>query len=264
MLRYSLLLITLTTLLFQANAEPLKIVCHEFAPFSYQDSNMRTTGILVEIAREACSSWEQGCEIELLPNKRAKQAFNSGLAKGHFLGWNEERAKTIWFSVPLLETEYGFYVLKHSGISKIDQLSGKTIAVLAPSNTYQSLQSINLHQQQLGNETMSILKFNSANQQPIKMLAIERFDAYFVNRDVGTYYANQLRFTDLNYISSNRRIHYYLGFTMAFNDYNTIKRFNHHLDTLLHQGAFNKLYQQWNIQPPKLNKTEYPSFNIPF
>lgn len=264
MLRSYLLLIALASLLFEANAQPLKIVCHEFAPFSYLDANKQVTGILVEIVKQACSSWEPDCEIELLPNRRAKQFFHSGLAKGHFLGWNSERAKTIWFSVPLLETEYGFYSLKNKNISKINQLSNKVIGVFAPSNTYQSLLNIDKKQQQSGQQPMKIVKFTSANQQPLKMLAIERFDAYFVNRDVGAYYANQLNLSDLRYLSSKDRIHYYLGFKMQYNDYDTIKSFNHHLDKLLRQGKFDGLFEQWKIQAPTLAPSEYPGLNIPF
>ncbi|SQH74148.1 protein of unknown function [Shewanella benthica] len=69
---------SLTSLLVNADAKPLKIICHEFAPCSFQDSNNQLTDILVEIARLACKSWEQGCEIELFPNKRAKKAFHNG------------------------------------------------------------------------------------------------------------------------------------------------------------------------------------------
>lgn len=265
MFRYVLIfLVSLTSLLVNADAKPLKIVCHEFAPFSFRDSNNQITGILVEIARLACKSWEQGCEIELLPNKRAKKAFHSGQANGHFLGWNEERATSIWFSVPMLETEYGFYSLKQSNLSKINLLSGKLIGVLAPSNTYQSLLTIDFNQQQLGLEPMKIIMLNSANQQPLKMLAIGRFDAYFVNRDVGSYYAIQLNISDLDYLSSNEKTHYYLGFKMQYNNYDTIKSFNHHLATLLHQGVFEPLFKHWHVKTPKLNPSQYPSLNIPF
>ncbi|WP_076412372.1 ABC transporter substrate-binding protein [Shewanella sp. UCD-KL12] len=264
MLRYSLLLILLFSTIFQSHAESLKIVCHEFAPFSYEDENHNVTGILVEITRQACKSWEHSCDIELLPNKRAKQVFHSGLAEGHFLGWNAERANSIWFSVPLLETEYGFYTLKHKEVKTINQLAGKNIGVFAPSNTYQSLLDIDKRVQQSGMPAMHIYQFNSANEQPLKMLSIERFDAYFVNRDVGAFYAHQLGLNGLDYLGSEDKIHYFLGFKMRYNNYDIIKSFNHHLDTLLRQGEFDTLYKQWKMQPPSLPQSEYSPLNIPF
>ncbi|RTR37235.1 transporter substrate-binding domain-containing protein [Shewanella canadensis] len=244
-------------------AQPLKIVCHEFAPFSFQDVN-QTTGILVEIAQIACRSWEDGCEIELLPNRRAKQTFNHGLANGHFMGWNEDRAKSIWFSIPLLQTEYGFYSLQNKRISKVEQLAEKNVGVLAPSNTYESLLEIDKSLQQLGHLPMNIIQLASANEQPIKMLAMARFNAYFVNRDVGAYYADRLDIQNLHYLSSGKVIQYHLGFKIQFNKYETIKSFNHHLESLFQQGVFDSLFHSWNMSPPKLNQSEYLGLNIPY
>lgn len=245
-------------------AQPLKIVCHEFAPFSYRDSKENITGILVEMARLACQDWPQGCELELLPNKRAKQQFNQGMAHGHFLGWNEERALTTWFSIPLLQTEYGFYSLQNKRVSKIEQLAEKSIGVLAPSNTYESLLKIDKDLQERGHSPMNIIQLASANEQPIKMLAMERFNAYFVNRDVGAFYADRLDINNLHYLSSREVIHYYLGFKMRHNKYETIKSFNHHLESLFLQGGFDSLFHSWNMQIPKLNQSKYPHLNVPY
>lgn len=260
---FFILIVAITCLTNNTNAKPLKIVCHEFAPFSFQ-ANKQTTGILVEIAQLACRSWKDGCEIELLPNRRAKLDFYHGLANGHFMGWNQLRAESIWFSIPLLQTEYGFYSLKNNKISQIEQLTEKYVGVFAPSNTYESLLVINKKLEEMGLSPMNIIQLASANEQAMKMLAMDRFHAYFVNRHVGAYYANQLDIQNLHYLSSGETIHYYLGFNMQYNDYDTIKSFNHHLDSLYRQGTFDSLLNHWNMQAPIHDQSQYPKFNIPF
>ncbi len=245
-------------------AQPLKIVCHEFAPFSYQDTHKNITGILVEIARLACQDWPQGCELELLPNKRAKQQFNQGLASGHFLGWNQERALTTWFSVPLLQTEYGFYSLPTQPLTAINQTSGMDIGVFAPSNTHTSLIKIDKQQQYLGYLPMNIIQSNSGDDQPLKMLDKKRFEAYFVNKNVGAYYAKQIGLHDLHYLSSGLPTRYYLGFKMKHNDYKTIKAFNHLLVRLYRAHRFDALFAKWGMTPAPILPTEFPNLNVPY
>lgn len=245
-------------------AQPLKIVCHEFAPFSYRDSKENITGILVEIARLACQDWPQGCELELLPNKRAKQQFNQGLAHGHFLGWNQERALTTWFSIPLLQTEYGFYSLQAQPLTNINQTAGTAIGVFAPSNTYASLVKIDKQQQRLGHSPMEFILSSSGDEQPLKMLQKRRFDAYFVNKEVGAYYSKQIGLHDLHYLSSGLPTRYYLGFKMKHNDYETIKAFNHLLIKLYQNHRFDKIFAKWKMIPSPILPVEFSDLNVPY
>ncbi|ABV38826.1 extracellular solute-binding protein, family 3 [Shewanella sediminis HAW-EB3] len=245
-------------------AQPLKIVCHEFAPFSYQDQQQNITGILVEIARLACQDWPQGCEIELLPNKRAKQQFNQGLAHGHFQGWNEERALTTWFSIPLLQTEYGFYSPLAQPLTDLKQTSGKNIGAFGPSNTLTSLINIDRQQVRLGLPPMEIILSSSGDEQPLKMLHKRRFDAYYVNKEVGAYYAKHLGLNDLYYLSSGQPIHYFIGFKMKHNEYETIKAFNHLLVKLYQNHRFDEIFAKWKMIPSPLLPTEFPDLNVPY
>jgi len=245
-------------------AKPLKIVCHEFAPFSYQDQHKNITGILVEIARLACQNWPQGCEIELLPNRRAKQQFNQGLAHGHFQGWNEERALTTWFSIPLLQTEYGFYSPQTQPITTLNQTSGMDIGVFGPSNTLTSLMRIDRQQALLGHSPMDIMLSTSGDEQPLKMLQKKRFDAYYVNKEVGAYYAQQIGLHNLHYLPSGLPIRYYLGFKMKHNEYQTIKEFNHLLVRLYKNHRFDEIFAKWKMTPSPVLPAEFPDLNIPY
>ncbi|WP_299798421.1 ABC transporter substrate-binding protein [uncultured Shewanella sp.] len=261
-----LYLILLVTFLISGclSAQPLKIVCHEFAPFSYREQNQKITGILVEITRLACQDWPQGCEIELLPNKRAKQQFSQGLAQGHFQGWNEERALTTWFSIPLLQTEYGFYSPLTRPLTDLRQTPGKSIGTFGPSNTLSSLMRLDSRQVRLGFPPINIMLASSGDEQPLKMLQKRRFDAYYVNKEVGAYYAKQLGMDDLYYLSSGQPIHYFIGFKMLHNDYETIKAFNHLLLKLYRAHRFDALLAQWGMQASPLLPAEFSDLNIPY
>ncbi len=245
-------------------AAPLKIVCHEFAPFSFINAEGKTTGVLVEMIRTACKEWPEGCEIDLLPNRRAKQLFHSGKANGHFLGWNPQRAQEMWFSVPLIDTEYGFYTLPEFKLSQVEQAAGKTIAVFMPSNTYYALKAL---EQKLINQGLSPLKirpFTAGNSQPLKMLIRERFDAYYVNKAVGAYYAQQLGYKDLAYLPASETIRYFLAFKKESNDKSQIKQFNQLLFKLKREGKFDRLYQKWNVSPSQVSPSEFEQLSIPF
>lgn len=258
-------LILVPNLLFTPflSAAPMSIVCHEFAPFSFIDKQGETTGVLVEMARIACNQWPEGCDIKLLPNRRAKQVFHSGAANGHFLGWNPQRAEQMWFSIPLLDTEYGFYSLPTSPIHALNQTAGKEVGVFMPSNTYYSLKTIDNELQDQGLPPMKIRPFTAGNLQPIKMLIKQRFDAYFVNKAVGAYYAKQLGYSDLHYISSHKTVQYFLAFKKDHNAKQTVLEFNRLLLNLMEQGAFNELFKQWQVSPATIDPKQFDRLSIP-
>lgn len=266
-MKNSILAFWLTTSLFFSAASlpaPLKIVCHEFAPFSFIDDKSRTTGVLVEMIRIACKEWPEGCEIDLLPNRRAKQLFHSGKANGHFLGWNPQRAQEMWFSLPLIDTEYGFYTLPESRLSQVEQAAGKTIAVFMPSNTYYALKTLEHTLTSQGLAPLQIRPYTAGNNQPLKMLIRKRFDAYYVNKAVGAYYAQQLGYKDLAYLSASETIRYFLAFKKESNDKNQIKQFNQLLFKLKREGRFDGLYQKWNVSPSQVSPSEFEQLSIPF
>lgn len=263
---FLLVALFLPSLLLSRNVigEPISIVCHEFAPFSFVDKQGKITGALVEIARLACAEWPDGCDIKLLPNRRAKQLFHSGEINGHFLGWNPQRAEQMWFSLPLLDTEYGFYTLPSTPLNSLSQAAGKEIAVFMPSNTYYSLKTLDNDLQNNDLPPMKISPFTAGNIQPLKMLLKRRFDAYYVNKAVGAYYAEQMGYEDLHYISSNETVQYFLAFKKDFNDKETIEAFNQILYKLMQEGAFNQLFEKWRVSPSSIEPSQFDRLSIPF
>ncbi len=72
--------------LISAQANTLKIAFFDFAPYSFQEEG-ELKGIMVEMTRLACQRWEEGCQLKLWPNRRARQQMNSGETGAMGLAW---------------------------------------------------------------------------------------------------------------------------------------------------------------------------------
>src|SRR5712691_9227977 len=82
----------------------------DFAPFNYEVNGV-VSGPAADVIRKVCAEMKIDCPMTLLPWRRAQQEVEEGKINGMFvIGWNAERAKSLYFSPPLLETEYGFFV----------------------------------------------------------------------------------------------------------------------------------------------------------
>src|SRR5688500_10945876 len=94
---------------FASGAE-LKFNTQNFEPFNYEVGGV-VSGPAADIIRKVCAAMKIGCTLNLLPWRRAQEEVKNGTAHGMFvIGWNEERAKWLHFSLPLMNTEYGFFV----------------------------------------------------------------------------------------------------------------------------------------------------------
>ncbi|WP_428612259.1 substrate-binding periplasmic protein [Shewanella sp.] len=247
-----------------SNSSNLNIVYHDFAPFSYQDNQGQAQGILVELTQAVCQQWPGQCDIAIRPYRRAIHLFASGEAKGIFLGWNRERAETMWFSLPLVQTEYGFYTLKDFPLTQLSQVAGKIIGVYGPSNTYSSLM---LQQDKIKRLSLPPLLtdiYPQGDALPMRMLQKRRFDAYYVNKDVGRFYARQIGLNGLHYLSADREILYCVAFNKAVTDSETVRQFNHLFVKLLQQGRLDKIYQKYEMQPIRLPEEDLAAKSIPY
>ncbi|NMH64956.1 substrate-binding periplasmic protein [Shewanella salipaludis] len=242
----------------------LHIVFHEFAPFSFVDDQGKATGALVEIAQRVCQDWPDKCEISLRPNRRAKQLFFTGEMQATFLGWSQERASSMWFSLPMVETEYGFYSLKNNPFIPEQATADTVVGVFSPSNTHGSLQKIERQRQQQGMARLRVELYPQANEAPLRMLQKGRFDAYYVNKDVGAYYAKRLGLTALDYTPGETHVRYCLAFEMHHTPFESVKAFNRLFQELLSQGRLDAIYRKWHMTPALLDPIMYPELNMPF
>ena len=243
---------------------PLQLVFHDFAPFSYQDSQGTNQGILIDLANRVCQDWPDSCDVQLRPFRRARQMFAHGEAQGIFFGWNGERAKTMWFSLPLVETEYGFYSQQQDKFTDLTQLSGVTVGVYGQSNTFESLMKLQNQLLQDKLAPIDIVIYPQANQLPLRMLQKQRATAYYVNKDVGAFYAKQIGLSSLNYLSADRHILYCVAFNMQYTSEATVRKFNHLLSNLLTQHKLDDIYAKWQMAPATLATQYYPEMSMPF
>lgn len=242
---------------------PLRIGFHEFAPFSYND-NGQPTGALIELTRVVCNALPEGCELRLVPNPRAKQLLASGEVDALFLGWNEERAQHMLFSLPLLETEYGFYSRPPFAPQALTALAAHKVGVFVPSNTHFELVKLNQSLKTQHGQGFQIVEFPQGNELPLRMLQKGRFHAYFVNRDVGAWYAAKEGIGPLNFLPAVSGVQYCLAFEPKPGQRERVARFNRLIVKLMAQGAFDTTLSQWQMSPTSVSFPADPSWNMPF
>jgi polar amino acid transport system substrate-binding protein len=219
-----------------AAAGELTFNTQDFAPFSYE-ANGAVSGPMADVARKVCEEMKIECPIRLLPWRRAQQEVEEGKINGMFpLGWNAERAKWLYFSPPLLETEYGFFVRDNNPLNfkQLADVKGYVVGVFGPSNTATALQKIKSELQ----DDLTI-DMTPDDLAAFKKLSIGRVQAVFSNRDVGYDALRRLGITNVRYSGRQQTLKYYIGFSQKFTDKKLVDDFN---------GTFRRLHKQGVIQ----------------
>ena len=197
-----------------ASGSELKFNTQDFAPFNYEVGGV-VSGPAADIIRRICSEIKIDCSFNLLPWARAQEGVANGTAHGLFvIGWNEERAKTLYFSPPILNTEYGFFV-KNENPLKFKQnadVKGYTVGVFGPSNTATSLEKIKAEINEL------TIDMTPDDEAAFKKLSLGRVDAVFSNRDVGYDFMRSLNLKNIRYSGRQQSLKYYIGFSQKFTD----------------------------------------------
>src|SRR5215467_10738835 len=134
-----------------ASGAALKLNTQDFTPYSYEVNGV-VSGPAADIIRKICSEMKIDCTMHLLPWRRAQDEVANGTAHGLFvIGWNEERAKKLYFSPPILNTEYGFFVRDDNPLKfkQNSDVNGYTVGTFGPSNTATALEKIKAEIQDL-------------------------------------------------------------------------------------------------------------------
>lgn len=246
----NILIYALTISLFSttpAISVELKFNTQDFAPFSYMKNGL-VSGPAVDIIRDICTDIKVNYSFKLLPWRRAQKEVENGDANAMFLiGWNKKRSKWLYFSPPVLDTEYGFFVLKNDNrnFKNIYDLKGYTVAVYGPSNTSNSLQIIK--------EKITDLSIDLRHDDEcgFKKLSRKRVDAVYSNKDVGYSIMRKLSIKNIKYLGPNKRLKYYIGFSKKYTDKKFVDIFNKAFLRLLKKGRIKQILKRYSMKPSK-------------
>ena len=234
---YLLLLLSLSLSTNTIYSAELNFVTPNAAPFQYKtEQGMR--GPFIRIIHKICDEMQISCSIEYVESwNRAKRMVKigsifkqkkvNGVAT---LAWSEERTGWLYYSPPIIETGYGFFI-RNSDLRKpssILDLQGYTISVHGPSKSSRNLQLIK-------NEIVNLNIDMSFDQEAgLKKLSRGRVDAVYLNKDIGKFLIGSLGIGNLSYAFDHQAVAYFIAFSKASTDKKIVDRFN---------AAYRKLYK---------------------
>lgn len=226
-------------------AEKPKLIFNtqDFAPFSYME-NKKAAGPGVEIIELVCRDMDIDCQINLLPWTRAVKEAQDNVVNGlFFLGKNAERETWLDFSVPLINTEYGFFIAKDDPIEYKDVKDFKnyTIGVYGPSNTADSLNAAikGIEGIKVDETVDDIAGF--------RKLGIKRVGAVYSNRDVGFMIIKELKADNIKYAGTHKKLQYYIALNKK-TDKNLSAKFFDTLTNLQKKGEVKKILDKYEIK----------------
>ena len=231
-----------------AGAAELKFNTQDFAPFNYELGGV-VSGPGADIIRRICSDIKIDCSFHLLPWARAQEEVKNGVAQGLFMiGWNEERAQWLYFSPPVLNSEYGFYVRNDNPLKfkHPSDVKGYTVGVYGPSNTSFFLEKIKTEIKDL---TIDMTPDDIA---AFKKLSLGRVTAVYSNRDVGNDLIAKLGLTNLRYAGVHTKLKYYIGFSQKFTDKKLVDQFNQTFRSLYKHGVIQEILAKYKMEAAQL------------
>ncbi len=231
-----------------AGGAELKFNTQDFAPFNYEVGGI-VSGPATDIIRRICSDIKIDCALNLLPWRRAQDEVANGTAHGLFvIGWNEERAKTLYLSPPILNTEYGFFVRDNNPLKfkqNVD-VKGYTVGVFGPSNAATALEKIKAEIKDL------TIDMTPDDEAAFKKLSLGRVDSVFSNRDVGNDLMRKLGLKNLRYSGRQQSLKYYIGFSQKFTDKNLVDQFNATFRGLHKRGVIQEILSKNKMDAAQL------------
>jgi polar amino acid transport system substrate-binding protein len=236
---FCLALMFAASLLFAgfAGAAELKFNTQNFEPFNYEVNGV-VAGPTADIIRKVCAEMKITCTLNLLPWRRAQEEVANGIAQGLFtIGWNEERAKTLYFSPTLMNTQYGFFVRNDNPLKfkHVSDVKGYTVGVFGPSNTSFFLEKIRAEIKDL------TIDMTPEDESAFKKLSLGRVDAVYSNKDVGYFLMGKLNIKNIRYAGFHTGLKYYVGFSQKFTDKKLVDQFNATFRNLHKRGVIQEI-----------------------
>lgn len=252
MLGRLLLLWTLSPLCLAA---PLRLVVQEFAPYSFAGSDYQPAGATVEMVKEACNYWPEGCQITLLPNLRARKQLERGEADGMFpLAWSETRARTLRYSLPLCKASWGIFARGEETDRPLTlaQLGDERIGVTKGSFSETLLRHLDAALRQQGLPPMRLdLNVNDDYASLLKLERQGRYSLYFSNIDVALHRLNLNGESQIRLWKKSHEANYYIAFNRERVSEARLNAFNQILSRLEAQGNLLRHRVHWGLSSPQ-------------
>jgi polar amino acid transport system substrate-binding protein len=216
----------------------------DFPPFSYMNGK-DVTGPAVDIITAVCKKAGIACSFRLLPWARAQEEVKKGQAQALFLiGWNKERAETLNFSPPVLDTAYGIFVNTDNALvyTLPKNLDGYTIGVYGPSNTSTSLDELN--KKVPGG---LVIDLSPNEETAFRKLSMKRIGSVYSNRDVGGALISKLALANVRYAGTDKPLKYFIGFSKQYADKSVFDRFVKEYKNLYAKGTIKKILDSYRL-----------------
>lgn len=223
-------------------ANPIIFNTQEFPPFNYSKNNS-VTGPATEIIKAVCDKLVISCTFQSLPWRRAQHQVRLGQADGlYVVGRNDARERWLYFSEPILQTEYGFFTHKtHVSLAHIGEVGGMVVGVYGPSNTSTSLF---LLQERIPFEIDMVAK----NTTSFKKLNIKRLDYVYSNRFVGESVMRELGLENIRYTLKHKPLKYYVAFSKEHVSKGFVRVFNKTFLALKKEGKIKAILKKYQMQ----------------
>ncbi len=226
----------------------LKFVTQDFEPFNYETDGV-VSGPAASIIKEICKEIKINCSFTLLPWTRAQNEVKKGKAHGMFvIGWNKKRAEWLYFSPPIMNTEYGFFVHKDNPLEfkQISDIKGYIVGVFGPSNTSRSLEKIKAKIKDL------TIDQRSDDESGFRKLSKGRVTAVYSNRDVGYAMIKKLNLKNIRYAGQQKKLKYFIGFSQQYTDKKIVDQFNAAFINLHKRGIIQNILKAYSMEPAVL------------
>jgi len=248
---YFLFLVLVFNTVVFATTEELHFNTQEFSPFNYS-SKGKVSGPITEIIKQVCKRLDISCKFRVLEWKMAQTEVKKGLAHGLFVvGKNKKREKWLRFSIPILTTQYGFFVLNSNknSFKNIADIQGYNVGVYGPSNTSHSLVEINNY---LIKHKYNPIKIRILHEDTIvfKQLnsKIRNLDAVYSNMDVGNDLISKLKLKNIKYMGQHRELNYYIAFSKKKVSAELVEKFNTILHEMYDDKSFGAILEKYNLR----------------
>ena len=223
----------------------------EFAPFNYSLDG-KTAGPVLEIINRVCSKLKISCKSKVMPWRRAIKEVREGEADGLFVvGKNKTRESWLYFSLPIITTEYGFFVLKsnHKVYKSKTDIQGYKVGVFGPSNTHNSLLKIS---EQLEDENKVPLDIRTLYDDSLVFKQLNSqtrgLQAVYSNKDVGNGLIKKLNLKNLRYMGKQKELNYYISFSKKTVSKEMVDKFNGILLTMHLNNELKNILEKYSLQ----------------